>query len=349
MSNLQEKSFMSARAVGQSDHVPCLIERRPSRLVALDFETAAPYDHIVEIGAVEIMDGVLTGRAFHRLVRPCVPIDSFTAAVHGITDRNVAGKPYFADVADPFLDFLGDAPLVAHAAYVERTILEKELCRLGHEALSRARFICTLAMARQSRRFPRNGLRDVCEALEIRVAEVRSGFHDALGDAEMAAWIYLRLAALEQLDAPMSVVPARVDTRAVAQRSDFVHDDPPVVGRVAAPQRARRISQGTRMTKSQLIEAVLKEMDRVWGEDKGLGGTDEEYAWLLANYEISEEEDVKWQLVLEGSMGDLPEEDADDPEVQEFLDDEAAVHVFLEGFLEKYHGSTAVYQRSGMT
>jgi len=204
MSNLPAKPFVMAHVAGRLDHVPCLIERRPSRLVALDFETAAPYDHIVEIGAVEIVDGVLTGRTFHRLVRPRVPVDGFTAAIHGITDRKVAGKPYFADAASAFLDFLGDALTVAHAAHVERTVLERELCRLGREAFPKARFLCTLAMARQSGRFIRNGLRDVCEALKITVAEARSGFHDALGDAEMAARTYLRLGTVREQPNPVN-------------------------------------------------------------------------------------------------------------------------------------------------
>ncbi len=99
------------------------------------------------------------------------------------------------------------------------------------------------------------------------------------------------------------------------------------------------------MTESQLIEEILKEMARVWGDDEGLGGTPDEYEWLLGNYRISEEEDVKWQLLLQESMNDLPEEDADDPEVREFLDDEEATHTFLKGFLEKYKSSNAIYQR----
>ena len=104
MSNLPAKPLAPSVVVGRSDHMPFVTERQSSRLVALDFETAAPYDHIVEIGAVEIMDGGLTGRTFHRLVRPRVPIDGFTAAIHGITDRKVARRPHFADTATAFLE-----------------------------------------------------------------------------------------------------------------------------------------------------------------------------------------------------------------------------------------------------
>ena len=55
------------------------------------------------------------------------------------------------------------------------------------------------------------------------------------------------------------------------------------------------------MTRPELIEAVLTEMHRVWG-DEGFGGTFPEYEWLLANYGITEEEDVQWQFVLQYHM-----------------------------------------------
>jgi DNA polymerase-3 subunit epsilon len=196
ISNLPITPFQTLHVAGQLATLRSVNEDRPSRMVALDFETAAPCDHIVEIGAVEIVGGALTGRSFHRLVRPQISIDGFAAAIHGVTDRNVERESGFADMVNEFLEFLGDAPIIAHAAYVERAVLEKELVRLGYQSLGRDRFLCTLSMARRSRLFPRNGLRDVCQALEIAVTEARSGFHDALGDAKMTAQIYLRLAKL---------------------------------------------------------------------------------------------------------------------------------------------------------
>lgn len=92
-----------------------------------------------------------------------------------------------------------------------------------------------------------------------------------------------------------------------------------------------------------LIEAVLAEMGRVWPDDS-FGGSAEEYAWLLKHFGISEEEDVKWQFILQDSTGDLPEEDAEDPEVTDFLDDDEAVCAFLAELLEKYKSSTLSYR-----
>lgn len=100
----------------------------------------------------------------------------------------------------------------------------------------------------------------------------------------------------------------------------------------------------TDMTKSELIDGVLREMDRVW-ENEGFGGESEAYEWLLKNYCISEEEDVQWQLVLQHHMDDLPVEDQEDEEVMSFLEDQHAVKQFLQALLTKYKTSSATYTR----
>ena len=85
-------------------------------------------------------------------------------------------------------------------------------------------------------------------------------------------------------------------------------------------------------------------MDRVWGEE-GLGGEAGAYEWLKEHYQISEEEDVQWQLILEYDMDDLCEEDLEDEELMEFLEDNFAVVLFLETLLRKYQSSTETYPR----
>lgn len=96
------------------------------------------------------------------------------------------------------------------------------------------------------------------------------------------------------------------------------------------------------MTRDELIDAVLGEMGRVWGED-GLGGEPAEYAWLSKNFNITEEDDVQWQLILQHSMNDLYDEDLEDEEVMTFLEDGQAVIQFLQEFLRKYKNSSASY------
>jgi len=96
------------------------------------------------------------------------------------------------------------------------------------------------------------------------------------------------------------------------------------------------------MNKAQLIQAVLQEMERVWGPE-GFGGESEEYAWLQSRYGISEEEDVQWQLILQYEIDDLPEEDWEEEEIMQFLEDNFAVVLFLEGLLRKYRRSTETF------
>lgn len=101
------------------------------------------------------------------------------------------------------------------------------------------------------------------------------------------------------------------------------------------------------ITRSDLIESIVTEMERVWGP-KGFGGELEAYAWLKDHFGISEEQDVQWQDVLSDWAGTLDEdtEDLDEGEkehVKAFLQDDSAVTTFLEVLLQKYRNSNATY------
>lgn len=95
----------------------------------------------------------------------------------------------------------------------------------------------------------------------------------------------------------------------------------------------------------ELVDAIIAEMERVWGEP-GLGGSVEEYEWLEKNYGITEGDDVHWQFVLQYFVThDLPDEDLADEEVMSFLDDYPAVRWFLGDLLKKYKSADKVYPR----
>lgn len=98
------------------------------------------------------------------------------------------------------------------------------------------------------------------------------------------------------------------------------------------------------MTRIELINAIFERMDVVWGEE-GFDGEAQEYDWLLANYGITDEEDVMWMLILQHGMEDLESEDRDDEELMTFLENEQAVVGFLESFLQKYQSADTVYPR----
>lgn len=101
------------------------------------------------------------------------------------------------------------------------------------------------------------------------------------------------------------------------------------------------------MSKDELFDAVLAEMDRVWGES-GFGGEFEAYEWLYDNYGITEQDDLHWQDIcdhygntLSESLADLSDEVI--AEVIEFVQDNSRVERFLTNFLSQYRSSTAVY------
>ena len=90
------------------------------REIVIDTETTGldtlDGHRVVEIGAVELVDHAPTGQTFHRYLCPERPMPPDALAVHGLTAEFLADKPLFAAIADEFLAFVGDAPLVAHNA-----------------------------------------------------------------------------------------------------------------------------------------------------------------------------------------------------------------------------------------
>ncbi|MFQ5347135.1 MAG: DNA polymerase III subunit epsilon [Rhodothalassiaceae bacterium] len=146
---------------------------------------------IVQIGALEIVNMIPTGRSFMRLIDPGRPVDPAAAAVHGLDDEKLRGQPRFADIVEDFLAFIADDPLVAHNAEFDRGFLNAELAACGRPPLPAERFVDTLAIARQ--RFPgqRASLDALCRMFGIDNSMREK--HDALLDCEILARVYLEL------------------------------------------------------------------------------------------------------------------------------------------------------------
>ncbi len=165
------------------------------RLVVLDTETTglnpAAGDRIVEIGAVELINCVPSGREFHHYLNPGRAMDAGAERVHGLSDAFLADKPDFAEIAGDLLDFLGQDALVIHNAAFDIAFLDAELARCGFPPLTMARAICTVELARQRLPGARHSLDALCERFGIdRSARVR---HGALLDAGLLARVYLEL------------------------------------------------------------------------------------------------------------------------------------------------------------
>lgn len=165
------------------------------REIVLDTETTgldpASGHRVVEIGCVELVNHLATGRVFHRYIDPerDMPEDAFR--IHGLSGEFLSGKPVFAEIAAAFIAFVGDAPLVIHNAEFDMKFLNWELNRLGFAPLPMERAIDTVRMAR--RKFPGSpaNLDALCRRFGIDNAAREK--HGALLDAELLAEVYLEL------------------------------------------------------------------------------------------------------------------------------------------------------------
>jgi DNA polymerase-3 subunit epsilon len=153
-------------------------------------------DRLVEIGCIEIVNRFPTGKTFHRYINPERDMPAAAFAVHGLSAEFLSQHSLFADVVEDFLEFVGDAPLIAHNASFDLGFINAELERAGKAALGRDRLIDTLMLAR--RRFPggQNNLDNLCTRLGI--DNSRRTKHGALLDAELLAEVYLELMGARQ-------------------------------------------------------------------------------------------------------------------------------------------------------
>jgi DNA polymerase-3 subunit epsilon len=167
------------------------------REVAFDTETTGldpkSGDRIVELGCVEMINRMPTGREFQIYVNPGRPVSEATVRITGITNEILRNRPPFShpDVVDRLMDFLGTDPIVAHNAEFDRMFLNAELCLLGRSEVPKDRFIDTLVLARQHRPGSPASLDAVCKRFGVSI-EGRE-LHGALKDARLLSMVYLEL------------------------------------------------------------------------------------------------------------------------------------------------------------
>lgn len=186
------------------------------REIVLDTETTGfepeQGDRIVEIGAVELFNHVPTGKTYHQYINPerAMPQEAFE--VHGLSDDFLRDKPVFADVAQAFIDFIGDARLVIHNAAFDMKFLNAELSWVQHPQIPFDRAVDTLAIAR--RKYPGSpaSLDALCRRFGIDNSSRR--LHGALLDSEILAEVYLELIGGKQPDFGLNVSQTRSDAGA---------------------------------------------------------------------------------------------------------------------------------------
>jgi DNA polymerase-3 subunit epsilon len=176
------------------------------REIVLDTETTgldpAEGHRIIEIGCLELIGHVPTGKAWRTYLHPERDVPEDAMRIHGLTFDALSGAPRFAEIVDALMDFLRDDPLVIHNAEFDLKFLNAELARIRRQPIPPARTIDTIAIAR--RRFPgqRCSLDELCRRFGIDLS-VRSK-HGALLDAELLAQVYLELVGGRQVRLELS-------------------------------------------------------------------------------------------------------------------------------------------------
>jgi DNA polymerase-3 subunit epsilon len=165
------------------------------REICLDTETTGldPFSghRVVEIGAVEMINHVRTGNHFHVYLNPERDMPPEAEAIHGLSSSFLVDKPLFREIAQSFLEFIGEDPLIIHNAAFDLKFLNAELDAVSLPALDAARAIDTVLIAR--RMFPGSpaNLDALCKRFNIDLsARTR---HGALLDSELLADVYLEL------------------------------------------------------------------------------------------------------------------------------------------------------------
>ena len=170
------------------------------REIVFDTETTgldpSTGDRLVEIGCIELINRFPTGNTFHRYLNPERDMPEPAFKVHGLSVEFLSDKPLFATIVEELVEFLGDAPLVAHNAMFDLGFLNAELKRAGAEIVARERLVDTLMMARRKHPGGSNRLDDLC--VRYKVDNSKRTKHGALLDAELLAEVYIEMTGARQ-------------------------------------------------------------------------------------------------------------------------------------------------------
>jgi DNA polymerase-3 subunit epsilon len=208
-------------------------------------------DRMVEIGCVEIVNRVETGRTFHAYFNPERPMPSEAQRIHGLGDSFLADKPLFSHQAEALIEFIGDCPLIAHNAGFDFGFLNGELVKCGRAPVDMGRMIDTVAMART--RHP--GAKHSLDALCSRYGIDRSHrvLHGALLDAQLLSQVYVELTGGRQIG--LTLVSETIE-----EQTSFVPTAAPAIVR---PPRLFEASDAELARHAAFIEKIANPLWRL--------------------------------------------------------------------------------------
>ena len=229
------------------------------REIVLDTETTglSPADghRVVEIGCVELINHVPTGKHLHIYLNPERGMPEEAQRIHGLDDAFLADKPLFAAEAESFLDFVENDTLVIHNAAFDIGFLNAELERCTRPALTNP-VIDTVKLARERNPGARASLDALCK--QYGIDNSRRSLHGALLDSEILADVYLELIGGRQVALALSAEAEA--NRAVA----------PGETRKAARARTAPLPSRVDETAAEAHEAFVESLvtDAIWAKYK---------------------------------------------------------------------------------
>ncbi len=229
------------------------------REIVFDTETTGldPFsgDRIVEIGCVELFNHLPTGRTYHQYINPERSLSEEVVAVHGLTEDFLSDKPTFSEIADDFLNFIGDdSVLVAHNASFDMKFINAELSWIGKEPLSYDRVVDTLVIARKKFPGARVNLNELCK--RFGVDNSARTVHGALLDSELLADVYLELLGGRE---PGLILEKKFENN---QKSLTKGAEPVLAERVMHEPRFFPISQDELEQHSEFVKKIK---NNIWG------------------------------------------------------------------------------------
>lgn len=206
-------------------------------------------ERIVEIGAIEFENRVETGRTFHEYINPeGRQVDPGAFRVHGISNEFLNDKKPFSDIAANFIEFVGDAKLVAHNAPFDINFLNHEYARLDLPRIDPEKVIDTLEIARRKHPMAQNSLDRLCERYGVN--NKHRTFHGALLDSQLLADVYIELLGGRQTSLEL-VSESQTDDAQSSTNPAFNTDK---------PQRetplASRLSDAEKLAHNKFIETL---------------------------------------------------------------------------------------------
>ncbi|MEC7490714.1 MAG: DNA polymerase III subunit epsilon [Pseudomonadota bacterium] len=224
------------------------------REIVLDTETTGldPTDghRLVEIGCIELINHLCTGKTYHQYINPERDMPAGAFDVHGLSESFLSGFPVFPEIANTFIEFIGEDPLIIHNAKFDLGFLNAELKRAGKPIIPGSQTVDTVLMAR--RVFP--GAPASLDALCRRYGIDNSARtnHGALLDAELLADVYLELRGGREPD--LTFAPTESEGLPQTGESHRLR----TIQRVARPPRAHSLTPEEHSAHKSFIETLNK-------------------------------------------------------------------------------------------